>query len=160
MDYMYQKKYSIKIGRKVYGLCFTGEKWVVQGVLGIGVTFILILILGISTVMYLFSTSFERIDNARPEKNIINNFLLNSPELQTEFGSPLEITSKSLSFRFWTDRKEGVESYFIEGNKKGGMAVVHWISSMKPEECFVVNELGIVLESGEVKPLLKVKKIY
>ena len=157
---MYQKKYSIKIGRKVYGLCFTGEKWVVQGVLGIGVAFMLIPILGISAVMYLYSTSFERIDNARPEKNIINNFLLNSPELQTEFGSPLEITPKSLSLRFWTDRKEGVESYFIEGNKKDGMAAIHWMSSMKPEECFVVNELGMVLESGEIKPLLKGKKIY
>ncbi|MDD2286451.1 MAG: hypothetical protein PHQ11_13765 [Paludibacter sp.] len=157
---MYQKKYSIKIGRKVYSLCFTGEKWVVQGVLGIGTAFMLILIIGISATTYLQSTSFDRINNARPEKNIINNFLMSSPELQTEFGSPLEIMPENLSLRFWTDRKDGVESYFIEGSKKGGMVVVHWISSMKPEECFVVNELGMVLESGEVKPLLKIKKIY
>ncbi len=157
---MYKKKYSIKIGRKVYGLCLTGEKWVVQGVLGIGMVFTLILFLGMFAVMYLYSTSFERIDNARSEKSIVNNFLLNSPELQTEFGSPLKITTKSLSFRFWTDRKEGVESYFIKGSKKDGMAAIHWISSMKPEECFVVNELGMVLESGEIKPLLKGKKIY
>ncbi len=157
---MYQKKYSIKIGRKVYGLCFTGEKWVVQGVLGIGMVFTLILFLGISVIIYQQFNSFEWIDNARSEKNIINNFLLNSPELQTEFGSPLEITPKDLTFTFWTDRKDGHESYFFDGTKKDGMVEIYWVSSRKPEECFIVNELGMVLESGEIKPLLKVKKIY
>lgn len=68
----------------------------------------------------------------RPEKVLIQTFLLSSPEVVERFGAPLSVTytPEGAAVEFHADKVRGKYRFAISGSKISGVVRVHWITDV------------------------------